>query len=72
MSLTLFTTLAHEGYPGHLYQTTYYASLDPDPVRSLLNYGGLYGRMGTYSEMISYYYAPLPKETATLLQKTAH
>ena len=24
--LTLYTTLAHEGYPGHLYQTVYYAS----------------------------------------------
>ena len=27
-TLTLFTTLAHEGYPGHLDQTVYYA---PDP-----------------------------------------
>ena len=69
--LTLFTTLAHEGYPGHLYQTTYYASLDPDPVRSLLNYGGYTEGWATYSEMISYYYAPLPKETATLLQKNS-
>lgn len=24
--LTLFTTLAHEGYPGHLYQTVYYSA----------------------------------------------
>lgn len=24
-TLKLFTTLAHEGYPGHLYQTTYFA-----------------------------------------------
>ena len=23
--ISLFTTLAHEGYPGHLYQTTYFA-----------------------------------------------
>ena len=37
--LTLFTTLAHEGYPGHLYQNVYYASTDPDPVRSLLSFG---------------------------------
>ena len=38
--LTLFTTLAHEGYPGHLYQTIFYESTDPDPVRSIFNFGG--------------------------------
>ena len=27
--LSLYTTLAHEGYPGHLYQTTYFASKTP-------------------------------------------
>ena len=37
--LTLFTTLAHEGYPGHLYQTIYYESTDPDPVRSVMDFG---------------------------------
>ena len=35
--LTLYTTLAHEGYPGHLYQTVYYASTKPDPLRSIFN-----------------------------------
>lgn len=67
--LTLFTTLAHEGYPGHLYQTTYYASQDPDPVRSLLNFGGYTEGWATYSEMMSYYYAPISKEQAALMQK---
>ena len=38
--LTLFTTLAHEGYPGHLYQTVYYEGTDPDPLRSMLDFGG--------------------------------
>ena len=69
--LTLFTTLAHEGYPGHLYQTVYYASQDPPPVRSLLNYGGYTEGWATYSEMISYYYAPISKEQATLFQKNS-
>lgn len=67
--LSLFTTLAHEGYPGHLYQTTYYASQNPDPIRNLLNYGGYTEGWATYSEMMSYYYAPIPKEQATLMQK---
>lgn len=67
--LSLFTTLAHEGYPGHLYQTTYYADKNPDPIRSLLNYGGYSEGWATYSEMMGYYYAPISKEQATLMQK---
>ncbi len=67
--LSLFTTLAHEGYPGHLYQTTYYAGRKPDPIRNLLNYGGYTEGWATYSEMMSYYYAPVTKEQATLMQK---
>ena len=67
--ISLFTTLAHEGYPGHLYQTVYYASRKPDPIRNLLNYGGDTEGWATYSEMMSYYYTPLTKEQATLMQK---
>ena len=67
--ISLFTTLAHEGYPGHLYQTTYFASTDPDPVRSLLDYSGYVEGWATYAEMCSYYLSPLSKPHATLLQK---
>ena len=67
--LTLFTTLAHEGYPGHLYQTIFYESTDPDPVRSIFNFGGYVKGWATYAEMCSYYLTPLPKEQATILQK---
>lgn len=66
--LTLFTTLAHEGYPGHLYQTTYYSATSPDPLRTLLNFGGYTEGWATYSEMMSYYLAPISKEQATLMQ----
>lgn len=69
--LTLFTTLAHEGYPGHLYQTVYYESTDPDPIRSLMDFGGYVEGWATYAEMGSYYLTPLPKEQATLLQKNS-
>ncbi|WP_289445788.1 DUF885 family protein, partial [Klebsiella pneumoniae] len=57
--LHLYTTLAHEGYPGHLYQTTYYASQNPSPIRSLLNFGGYVEGWATYAEMCSYYLTPL-------------
>lgn len=32
---TLYTTLAHEGYPGHMYAYTYYLSTNPEPLRAL-------------------------------------
>ncbi|MEG0792363.1 MAG: DUF885 domain-containing protein [Lachnospiraceae bacterium] len=70
-SLELYTTLAHEGYPGHLYQNTYFASKNPTPIRSILNYGGYLEGWATYAEMCSYYLSPLPKNHATLLQKNA-
>lgn len=69
--MTLFTTLAHEGYPGHLYQTIYYESTDPDPIRSLLDFGGYVEGWATYAEMGSYYLMGLSKEQAVLLQKNA-
>lgn len=67
--LSLFTTLAHEGYPGHLYQNVYYMSQNPDPIRCLLGYGGYTEGWATYSEMLSYYFAPIPKENSTIMQK---
>ena len=69
--LTLFTTLAHEGYPGHLYQTVYYESTDPDPVRSVMDFGGYVEGWATYAEIGSYYLTPLSKEQAVLLQKNS-
>ncbi len=69
--LTLFTTLAHEGYPGHLYQTVYYESTEPDPIRSLMNFGGYVEGWATYAEMGSYYLTPLSKDQATILQKNS-
>ena len=70
-NLTLYTTLAHEAYPGHLYQTVYYAGTDPDPLRSIFNFGGYVEGWATYAEMCSYYLSSLSKEQATLLQKNS-
>lgn len=65
----LFTTLAHEGYPGHLYQTTYFAAKNPDPLRSLFSFKGYVEGWATYAEMTAYYLSPLEKPSAALLQK---
>ena len=59
--LSLFTTLAHEGYPGHLYQTVYsrqhWAASGVTPLRSILSYGGYVEGWAMYAEMNAYDYA---------------
>lgn len=69
--ISLFTTLAHEGYPGHLYQTTYYANTHPNPLRTILNFSGYVEGWATYAEMCSYYFSPLEKPAASILQKNS-
>lgn len=63
-----FTTLAHEGYPGHLYQTICTSSYGAPEVRSLLNYPGYTEGWATYTEMQAFYYAGLDPDLASLLQ----
>lgn len=63
-----FTTLAHEGYPGHLYQTICTSSYGTPKVLSLLNYPGYTEGWATYTEMQSFYYAGLDPDLASLLQ----
>lgn len=52
--LELFTTLAHEGYPGHLYQSVYYNNTSPDLLRNLLGPNGYTEGWATYVEMYAY------------------
>lgn len=68
--ISLFTTLAHETYPGHLYQTVYENSTHPHPLSRLLYFGGFTEGWGTYAEQLSYYYAPISEDMATLLSTT--
>jgi uncharacterized protein (DUF885 family) len=62
------TTLAHEGYPGHLYQNYYENKGDPDPVRSLFYIGGYTEGWGLYSEMYAYDYLDYSSEEADALR----
>lgn len=64
-----FTTIGHEGYPGHLYQTCYFNSTNPAPIRSVINVGGYTEGWGTYAELYSYDLAGIDKEVAELLKK---
>ena len=63
----LFSTLAHEGYPGHLYQNTYFAAKQEHPLRTLLNYTGYAEGWATYAEVFSYRYADCSEELRTFL-----
>lgn len=63
-SLELFTTMAHEGFPGHLYQTCMSYSADFAPVRLLLSYPAYVEGWATYVELESFAYAGIPTEAA--------
>lgn len=71
-SLELFGTLAHEGFPGHLYQTLFFGSTKPSHIRWLINSGGYTEGWATYAESFAYEYAASlmdsadPKESAKL------
>lgn len=66
--LDLYTTLAHEGYPGHLYQTVYSNRLALEehrqPAGELLWYGGYLEGWALYVEFLSFDYA------STVLQES--
>ncbi len=50
----LFSTLAHESYPGHLYQTNYFLTTNPSPLRTFLHCAGYDEGWGTYAQLYSY------------------
>lgn len=65
--LELFATLAHEGFPGHLYQSLYFQQGRPHAIRSLFNCGGYTEGWATYIEAYGYQYAPADSDLTRLL-----
>ncbi len=59
--LSLYTTLAHEGFPGHLYQTVYSQNAltqkEAPFIRQLLYFGGYVEGWGLYAEACACQYA---------------
>lgn len=53
-SESLYTTLAHEGYPGHLYQNVYFLSNCDSPLRKVLNFSSYSEGWATYVENYAY------------------
>ncbi len=64
----IFPTIAHEGYPGHLYQNCYYNQTSPCPLRCLLNFEGYSEGWATYAELYSYSVSGLDTSVAKLLK----
>lgn len=50
----LFTTLAHEGYPGHMYQTLYFNRNNDCNLRKLLSFSSYSEGWATYVEYYAY------------------
>lgn len=65
-SLDLFTTLAHESYPGHLYQTVMSYHYGLEPIRSTLSFPGYTEGWATFVEDKSYFYTKMNPNVASL------
>jgi len=64
----IFTTIAHEGYPGHLYQSVYFRAMQPANIRSLLSFGGYVEGWATYVEYYSYHLASFTENVANFME----
>lgn len=68
-TLDLYTTLAHEGFPGHLYQTVYsqtaLCNANVPLIRQLLYYGGFTEGWAVYAELYAYQFAESICDTKT-------
>lgn len=50
----LYTTLAHEGIPGHMYQNIYFKTQDANLIRKVLKNSGYMEGWATYTELYMY------------------
>ena len=64
----LVTTLAHEGYPGHLYQNAFENTEGYAPVRNLFYVGGYTEGWGMYSEFYAYDLLGLSEQESSFLR----
>ncbi len=64
----IYTTVAHEGYPGHLYQCVYFRDRNPAPIRNLLNFVGYDEGWATYVELYSYHISGIDDNLADFLE----
>ena len=64
---TLYQTLAHEGYPGHLYQHVYYLGTDPLLLRTVCSFLGYSEGWAMYAELEALEWNVLSQDDASLM-----
>jgi len=64
----LYSTLAHEGYPGHLYQMKYFASKNKSPLFVMLQTTGYLESWSVYNELNSYSWLGYEENLAKLVK----
>lgn len=64
----IFPLVAHEGYPGHMYQFNYYKTTNPSPARYVITELGYLEGWAQYCELNSYSYAGLDQNLANYVK----
>lgn len=65
---SLYDVLAHEGTPGHMYQTTYFNSLHPSHIRNDISFIGYVEGFAMYAETYAYDYSGLSEDAIKVLK----
>lgn len=60
----LYSTLAHEGFGGHLYQITWFLNTNPSRIRSVCSNSGYTEGWGMYAEIVALSNAPQLSDAA--------
>ena len=68
-NLYLFNTLAHEGFPGHLYQITYYSSTDAPDLRKVMSYTAYTEGWASYVEHMANKWTGVSEKLAQVLER---
>lgn len=67
VSEELYTTMAHEGFPGHLYQNVYTSSRNLPLIRNMFSFQGYSEGWATYVEYYAYGIGGLNEDLAEIL-----
>lgn len=65
---SMFTTVAHESFPGHLYQNVYFMQSNPELIQTLISPTGYTEGWGLYTEIYSFAYAGFDEDVCKALQ----
>lgn len=67
---SLWSTLAHEGFPGHMLQHVYFLSTKPSKIRTAMSFSGYSEGWASYVQTMSFDYYDFPNEAYAVMEKT--